>query len=157
MSLDSLNPDFSTNYDFRTYLHLEFVKRCRDNQKYNLSSFAKFLKTDKSTLGKILKGKRPVKAIAIKRLGNQLGLNTDLIEEFIKKSPRANAALVAGETNETIQGSFQSSINLSIGIDKIPEAKKLITNLQSDFNKLLEDDVKDAKKLYLLNISLLPL
>ena len=60
---------------FRLFLHAELQKRKDRNPSYNLSSFARSLGTDVSTLSKILRGIRPLRKKAIQKLGLKLGLN----------------------------------------------------------------------------------
>ena len=89
--------------DFRIYLQNEFLARCRKNERYSLSAFARFLGMDISTLAKVLKGQRPIRAQAIKRIGLKLGLNPFQISDFEKSSPRANAKNKTDETPANYQ------------------------------------------------------
>ncbi len=77
--------------EFRLFLQAEFIRRCQVRPNYRLSSFARFLGCDKSTLAKILRGDRPARALAIRRTGNKLGLSPDAIMRFEFSSPRRNA------------------------------------------------------------------
>ncbi len=77
--------------DFRLYLQAEFAKRCTRNPRYTLSAFARTLGVDKSTLAKILRGQRQIRAKAIRRLGLKLGLNPEKLTQFEEASPRKNA------------------------------------------------------------------
>ncbi len=89
--------------DFRLYLQNEFLTRCRKNERYTLSAFARFLGMDISTLAKVLKGQRPIRGQAIKKLGMKLGLNPFQIAEFEKVSPRSNAKNKTDETPSNYQ------------------------------------------------------
>jgi uncharacterized protein (TIGR02147 family) len=77
--------------DFRLFLQGEYARRCRKNQRYNLSAFARFLEMDISTLAKILKGQRVARGRLIHRIGLKLGLSPTQLEEFTQASPRANS------------------------------------------------------------------
>ncbi|MBS1959903.1 MAG: TIGR02147 family protein [Bdellovibrionales bacterium] len=87
--------------DFRIYLQHEFLKRCRKNERYSLSAFAKALGMDKSTLAKVMKGQRPLRKQLIQKLGLKIGLSPNQIAQFEKASPRKNARLKAGPVDST--------------------------------------------------------
>ena len=69
---------------FRVLLQTELAKRCEKNPNYNLSAFARNLKMDISTLSKILRGLRPVKKNAMRRIGVKLGLHPQQIFQIEK-------------------------------------------------------------------------
>ncbi len=77
--------------DFRLFLQAEFIARCRRKPNYNLAAFGRFLEMDASTLSKILKGLRPIRAQAIRRIGPKLGLTPYEMQRFTENSPRINA------------------------------------------------------------------
>lgn len=79
----------NTPKDFRGYLSAELLKRIQHNPNYSLCAFARSLKTDKSTLAKIMSGKRPLGKTAIARLGTRLQLPTQSIQAFIEQESAA--------------------------------------------------------------------
>ncbi|MGH9831798.1 MAG: DUF4423 domain-containing protein [Blastocatellia bacterium] len=75
---------------FRLYLQAELARRCAANPQYSLRSFALQLEINHSTLSQLLRGKRPLTARAIEKLGQRLGLGQTEIESFV-----AGASLAA--------------------------------------------------------------
>jgi len=69
--------------DFRQYLQNELIRRTRANPRYSLRAFARSLQTDFSSLGKIIRGKRPLGKNTILRLGTRMGLGSQEIEIFV--------------------------------------------------------------------------
>jgi transcriptional regulator with XRE-family HTH domain len=63
--------------DFRIQLQGELLRRCRDNPRYSLRAFARYLGVEPSFLSKILNGKRSVTLQTLERLCPRLGLNSD--------------------------------------------------------------------------------
>lgn len=61
--------------DFRFLLQQELVSRVKRNSAYSLRAFAKSLRTDYSTLAKLINGKRPIGKRVIQKLGDRLGLD----------------------------------------------------------------------------------
>ena len=80
---------------FRLYLQSELARRCADNPRYSLRALAKKLGTDHSTLSQHLRGRRPLTAPAIARLGRRLGLSDEAIARY-----QANARLFAGPAGQ---------------------------------------------------------
>jgi transcriptional regulator with XRE-family HTH domain len=56
----------------------------RRNPRYSLRSFARQLELDHSTLSQVLRGKRPLTAKAVRRIGARLGLSGDLTDYDIR-------------------------------------------------------------------------
>ena len=67
---------------FRLYLQSELARRCVNNRQYSLRSFAMNLGIDHSTLSQLLRGKRPMTAKTIEKLGGRLGLDQSAIEKY---------------------------------------------------------------------------
>ncbi|HVY71620.1 MAG TPA: hypothetical protein VHH73_16935 [Verrucomicrobiae bacterium] len=61
--------------NFRQALASELAQRQRRNPRYSLRAYARDLATDHSTLSQILRGRRPLSARMIHRLGPRLRLN----------------------------------------------------------------------------------
>lgn len=76
------NRDEIVSADFRKYLLQVFWTRAQKNPQYSFRAFAKDLKTDASSLRKIVRGKRPLGKKVISNLGAKLGLKTDQIENY---------------------------------------------------------------------------
>lgn len=68
---------------FRACLQAELAQRCGRNPRYSLRAFANFLETDHASLSQLLRGKRPITAVSIRRLGARIGLNGDDIAHYI--------------------------------------------------------------------------
>ncbi len=92
------SPEAPLAKDFRLYLQAEFLKRCRKNQRYSLSAFARALRIDVSTLAKLLKGQRPMGRLVIRRLGERLGLAPKQIQAFLIVRQQARAPQAARDS-----------------------------------------------------------
>lgn len=77
--------------EFRQYLQDELARRCQKNPGYSLRAFARSLKMDPTTLGRILKGQRPLGKLVTQRLGTRLGLDPVQVSQFL---PSAQAGAV---------------------------------------------------------------
>ena len=88
-SQDQQSPGESKN--FRIFLQNAFLARCEKNSNYSISSFARALGMDKSTLAKMLKGQRTIGKESIQKISIKLGLNPNQVLEFQQASPRKNA------------------------------------------------------------------
>jgi len=69
--------------DFREFLQAEHFRRMKVNPRYSLRAFAKFLNTDFSTLGKMMRGQRPIGKSTILKLGMRLGVSPQNLETFV--------------------------------------------------------------------------
>ncbi len=72
----------SSSADFRSYLQIEFVGRCRKNPKYSIRAFARSLGVHSGTLSAILSGKRKLSESMVQLLGKKLGLSPSEIDQF---------------------------------------------------------------------------
>lgn len=70
--------------DFRVYLGMELINRCKKNQSYSLRSFAKSLNLSHAALSQILNKKRPLTQKMTTRLSIELGLDPQRF--FVKKN-----------------------------------------------------------------------
>jgi uncharacterized protein (TIGR02147 family) len=68
---------------FRLFLQAELGRRCARNPQYSLRAFAKYLGIDHATISQLLRGKRPLTARAILRLGTRLGLDRAAIDRYV--------------------------------------------------------------------------
>lgn len=71
--------------DFRQFLRAELLRRIKRNPRYSVRAFARSLETDKSTLSKLMSGKRPLGKRSILRLGTKLDLAPETLESFVQK------------------------------------------------------------------------
>jgi uncharacterized protein (TIGR02147 family) len=67
---------------FRLFVQAELGRRCAKNPHYSLRAFAKYLAIDHATLSQLLRGKRPLSARTIVRLGTRLGLERAAIDRY---------------------------------------------------------------------------
>ena len=72
--------------DFRSFLQLEIVQRCKTNPQYSVRAFAKLLKIDSSTLSQILRGRRAITERLVMRLGDRLSLSPTEIKRFLNNN-----------------------------------------------------------------------
>lgn len=72
--------------EFHAFLKREYLSRCSRNKRYSVRAFAKALDSDPSTLSKILSGKRNLGLKSIEHFGKKLGLNSEQIEVFQRKT-----------------------------------------------------------------------
>jgi len=75
---------------FRLFLQQELVDRIRDNPRYSLRSFARFLGVDPSLLSKILRAKRPISRKLLVGLVAKLGLSPTAGEKYFEENPEEN-------------------------------------------------------------------
>lgn len=68
---------------FRERLQIELAQRCARNPRYSLRAFTAYLGTDHATLSQMLRGRRPVTAATVKRLGARIGLAASEIEAHL--------------------------------------------------------------------------
>jgi transcriptional regulator with XRE-family HTH domain len=78
---------------FRHFLQAELGRRCARNPQYSLRAIANYLAIDHATISQMLRGKRPLTARAISRLGTRLGL--DLRDVFWKADRCSAGRLLA--------------------------------------------------------------
>jgi uncharacterized protein (TIGR02147 family) len=78
-----------TNKDFRSLLQQELIRRCRNNPRYSLRSFAKSLEISSSALTEMINGKRTITKKSIEKCGLIIGLSLDEVDAYIQstKSP----------------------------------------------------------------------
>lgn len=82
----------------RFHLTQELAARCKRNPKYSLRAFAHALAMDPSTLAKVLTGKRALGPLAVRRLGEKLGLSPAELERFA--APARQGATAAAKSAE---------------------------------------------------------
>ena len=70
--------------NFRQYLQVEFIKRCKKNKNYSLRSFARQLDVDPSTLSKILKNKIHPGSRLIFRISKKLDIPEEEVTFFFQ-------------------------------------------------------------------------
>jgi uncharacterized protein (TIGR02147 family) len=97
---------------FRLYLQAELARRCAANPQYSLRSFALQLGINHSTLSQLLRGKRPLTARAIEKLGQRLGLGQAEIESFAADASLAASGATAA-SSEIRQLTFDTVALLS--------------------------------------------
>jgi uncharacterized protein (TIGR02147 family) len=68
--------------DFRARLREELRRRRQSRPGFSMRAFARFLKTDPSTLQKIMEGGRALGATSIQKLGTKLGLTESEIKAY---------------------------------------------------------------------------
>jgi transcriptional regulator with XRE-family HTH domain len=67
--------------NFREMLSTEFEQRRRNNPRYSLRAFARYLGTDHSTLSQILRNRRNLSPRMIRRFGGRLRLKPAIITD----------------------------------------------------------------------------
>ncbi len=72
---------------FEKYLKQEFEKRHAKNPSYSLRAFARLVNHDPSSLAKIIAGQRSVRPALAKKLGEKLGVPTEVLEKFTLLAP----------------------------------------------------------------------
>ncbi len=97
---------------FRLYLQAELARRCAANPQYSLRSFALQLGINHSTLSQLLRGKRPLTARTIEKLGQRLGLGQTEIESFVAGASLAASGATAA-SSEIRQLTFDTVALLS--------------------------------------------
>lgn len=70
--------------DFRSFLQSELVRRTKQNPKYSLRAFARFLGVQSGYLSNVLRGERRVTGQVIQKFGLKLGLSPKELEKFEK-------------------------------------------------------------------------
>jgi uncharacterized protein (TIGR02147 family) len=68
---------------FRLYLQIELGRRCARSPRYSLRAFAKYLGVNHATLSQILRGKRPLTARTVNKIGVRLGLEQNVIDNYV--------------------------------------------------------------------------
>ncbi len=68
---------------FKELLQTEHFRRMKINPRYSLRAFAKYLNTDFSTLGKMMRGQRPIGKSTILKLGTRLGIPPQQLENYV--------------------------------------------------------------------------
>jgi len=68
---------------FRLFLQAELGRRCARNPQYSLRAFAKYLAIGHATISQLLRGKRPLTARTIVKLGTRLGLDRPAIDRYL--------------------------------------------------------------------------
>ena len=71
--------------EFRSFIQIELVKRCKANPRYSLRAYSKALGIQSSFLSKLLTGKRAITTKTIERLAEPLGLNPVECNKFMGK------------------------------------------------------------------------
>jgi plasmid maintenance system antidote protein VapI len=74
----------------------ELARRCVANPQYSLRSFALHLGINHSTLSQLLRGKRPLTARAIEKLGQRLGLGQDEVNVALQRLLRLGLLEMTG-------------------------------------------------------------
>ncbi len=92
---------------FRLFLQAELGRRCAKNSQYSLRAFAKYLAIDHATISQLLRGKRPLTARAILRIGTRLGLDRAAIDRYVAQE----AYWRSESTTETTLGEMQQLAN----------------------------------------------
>jgi transcriptional regulator with XRE-family HTH domain len=75
--------------DFRMFLRLELARRSAQNPRYSLRAFARHLGVDHSTLSQWMRGRRPLSARTIERLGARLRVPARRLRVFVESRGRA--------------------------------------------------------------------
>src|ERR1700733_14993200 len=88
---------------FRLFLQAELGRRCAKNPHYSLRAFAKFLAVDHATISQVLRGKRPLTARMISRLGIRLGLDRVAIDGYVAHEPYWRSESANGVTLGEVQ------------------------------------------------------
>jgi uncharacterized protein (TIGR02147 family) len=87
--------DYTTlREDFRTYLQLEYAKRCKMNPQYSLRAFAKKLDIDASSLSQFLRNKRNLSENKMKTIGKKLDLSAENFLKYVSNSDSKNYQLI---------------------------------------------------------------
>jgi uncharacterized protein (TIGR02147 family) len=73
---------------FRLFLQEELGRRCAKNSQYSLRAFARYLAIDHATISQLLRGKRPLTARTILKLGTRLGLDRTAIDRYVAHEAR---------------------------------------------------------------------
>jgi len=68
-----ITPSQLTESEFKTYLQNELSRRCRQNTRYSLRSFARTLSIDASSVSQILCGKRRPSALMMEKICAKIG------------------------------------------------------------------------------------
>lgn len=79
---------------FRLWLQQEFAERCRNNDKFSIRAFAKFIEIDSSALSQILSGKRKVSDKMMQKFFQKLGSRPGMDK---KDSSLQNYAVMQGD------------------------------------------------------------
>lgn len=69
--------------EFRTFLQEELVRRCRDNPRTSIRSFAKVVGMDSSSLSQYLGKKRQISSKLVSRICDRLAVDPALKQNFI--------------------------------------------------------------------------
>lgn len=72
--------------EFRFVLQDKLLQRCRDNPRYSLRAFAKSLQVSPSALSAMINGKRPITDKMTRKLGLELGLKLEQLDQFLSHS-----------------------------------------------------------------------
>src|SRR5215210_2641418 len=63
--------------EFRFYLQQQLINRCRQNPRYSLRAFARFLDVESSALSKILRGQRDLSRKTFTKVATRLGFSQE--------------------------------------------------------------------------------
>ena len=91
--------DIKNCKDFRIYLGMELINRCKKNQSYSLRSFAQSLNLSHAALSQILNAKRPLTNKMTVRLSIELGLDPN---RFIANTNDKKQKLKSDERDDLI-------------------------------------------------------
>jgi uncharacterized protein (TIGR02147 family) len=86
-----------------TFLHNEFLERCRKNEQYSLRAFARSLSVPISSLSEIMSEKRPIS----KKIRDQIGLSMSLPLEEVRKFKVKEHGNKLKITEESEEGDYQ--------------------------------------------------
>lgn len=82
---------------FRQLLQQEFIRRCQTNPRYSMRGFARVLGVDPSTLSQVLRGKRPLTAAQVKKLGARLGMSPGELGTYLQEVGKRRRLTAADE------------------------------------------------------------
>jgi len=116
--------------DFRTYLQLEYTKRCQKNSHYSLRSFAKKLEIDPSSLSQFLRNKRNLSEKKMKDIGKKLNLSPEDFLKFVSTGDQENYQLIKLDHFSLLSNWYHLAIcQLSLLNDFSPSAQWIAKRL----------------------------
>jgi len=101
--------DAVTGQDLRFYLQQQLVNRCRQNPRYSLRAFARFLNIESSVLSKILRGQRSISNKTFSKIASKLGFSQEEEKSWAtslkerRGRPKGSALFSSEDTNISYQ------------------------------------------------------
>lgn len=81
-----MSTNIPSHTDFRVWLQLELMERCRRNPRYSLRAFANLLELDPSSVSQMISGRRKASVKMTKKICEKLSAEPTLVENFVKNA-----------------------------------------------------------------------